>query len=118
MPQLLAKGLNRYLLPREGDMKTEGLVFLSNKLRAAVADDAAELQQLCDAATLPGVYGPVIGLPDMHAGFGLPIGGVLACLAKGEGVVSAGAVGMDINCGVRLLATRLPAELLDKPLLR
>jgi len=118
MPQLLAKGPNRYLLPREGDMKTEGLVFLSNKLRAAVADDAAELQQLCDAATLPGVYGPVIGLPDIHAGFGLPIGGVLACLAKGEGVVSAGAVGMDINCGVRLLATRLSTELLGKPLLR
>jgi tRNA-splicing ligase RtcB len=99
-------------------MKTEALVFLSDSLRSAVTDDANELQQLCDAASLPGVYGPVIGLPDIHAGFGLPIGGVLACLAGGEGVVSAGAVGMDINCGVRLLATRLPAESLGKPVLR
>lgn len=77
----------------------------------------AELQQLCDAATLPGVYGPVVGMPDIHAGFGLPIGGVMATLAGG-GVVSAGAVGMDINCGVRLLSTNIAADSLDKPTLR
>lgn len=118
MPRLVPGGPNRYLLPREGGMKTEALVFLSSRLRSTVSDDAPELQQLCDAATLPGVYGPVIGLPDIHAGFGLPIGGVLACLAGGEGVVSAGAVGMDINCGVRLLSTRLPADALGKPVLR
>ncbi|MBT9172059.1 MAG: RNA-splicing ligase RtcB [Syntrophomonadaceae bacterium] len=118
MPRLVPNGPNRYLLPREGKMKTEALLFLNSRLRSTVTDDAPELQQLCDAATLPGVYGPVIGLPDIHAGFGLPIGGVLACLADGEGVVSAGAVGMDINCGVRLLSTCLPAESFEKPVLR
>jgi len=118
MPRLLPKGPNRYLLPREGGMNTEALVFLNSRLRSTITDDAPELQQLCDAASLPGVYGPVIGLPDIHSGFGLPIGGVLACHASGEGVVSAGAVGMDINCGVRLLSTRLPAESLGKPVLR
>lgn len=71
------------------------------------------VDQLYDATFLPGVVGPVIGMPDIHAGYGLPIGGVMATDYE-KGVVSAGAVGMDINCGVRLLTTKISADSLSK----
>lgn len=99
-------GPNRYRLSPSGEMRVEAVVYLSDKLYRHFQEEDA-LQQLRDAATLPGVVGPVVGMPDIHTGFGLPIGGVMAVDAA-EGVVSAGAVGMDINCGVRLLATHLP----------
>ena len=89
-------------------MKAEVLVFLNKQLYSNFIEDAS-LQQLVDAASLPGVISPVIGMPDLHSGFGLPIGGVMAMEAE-EGLVSAGAVGMDINCGVRLLRTNIDAE--------
>ncbi|MCW3489572.1 RtcB family protein [Dethiobacter alkaliphilus] len=117
MPKLTKTGHNRYLLPRTGAMQVDALLFLNDALRSQLAENSVELQQLCDAAALPGVFGPVVGMPDIHAGFGLPIGGIMATRAHG-GVVSAGAVGMDINCGVRLLATKIPADTLDKPTLR
>ncbi len=98
-------------------MLVDALVFLNSKLRQQIKEDGDELRQLCDAAALPGVVGPVIGMPDIHSGFGLPIGGVMACDAD-TGVVSAGAVGMDINCGVRLLSSAIAAESLEKPTLR
>lgn len=98
-------------------MLVDVLVFLNDRLRLAVDSNGEEFRQLCDAACLPGVVGPVIGLPDIHSGFGLPIGGVMATDAR-SGVVSAGAVGMDINCGVRLLSTNIWAQSLDKPVLR
>jgi tRNA-splicing ligase RtcB (3'-phosphate/5'-hydroxy nucleic acid ligase) len=117
MPNLTETGPNRYLLPKEGAMLVDALVFLNSRLRRGISEDGPELRQLCDAATLPGVVGPVIGMPDIHSGFGLPIGGVMACCAD-DGVVSAGAVGMDINCGVRLLSTDIKADSLDKPKIR
>ncbi|SMB99126.1 tRNA-splicing ligase RtcB [Thermanaeromonas toyohensis ToBE] len=101
-------GKNRYRLSPYGDMQVEALVFLSPKLKAQFGESEA-LKQLADAASLPGVVSPVIGMPDIHTGFGLPIGGVMATDSK-TGVVSAGAVGMDINCGVRLLRTNLEAK--------
>jgi tRNA-splicing ligase RtcB (3'-phosphate/5'-hydroxy nucleic acid ligase) len=115
--RLTEMGQNRYLLPKSGDMRVEALLFLNQALRSQLNDDGPELKQLADAASLPGVFGRVYGMPDIHAGFGLPIGGVMATLAD-EGVVSAGAVGMDINCGVRLLSTAIPAASLDKPVIR
>ncbi|MDP3058377.1 MAG: RtcB family protein, partial [bacterium] len=93
-----------------------GLVYLSQRLRDQLGDDGS-LLQLCQAASLPGAFHKVIGMPDIHSGFGLPIGGVLATDAK-RGVVSAGAVGMDINCGVRLLRTAIPAKELSVSTLR
>ena len=107
---------NCYRLPRQGAMKVEGRVYLNPDLYRTFSEGQA-LQQLMDAAALPGVIEPVVGMPDIHSGFGLPIGGVMAVDA-GIGVVSAGAVGMDINCGVRLLSTNLEANELGKPLLR
>jgi len=108
-------GLNRYRLPRQGKMGVSGLVYASPLLLPYVMRDNS-LQQLAHAAQLPGVVEPVLGMPDIHEGFGLPIGGVMA--VSEEGVISAGAVGMDINCGVRLLRTKLAADGFDRPLLR
>lgn len=93
-------GVNRYIVRRHGKMKQDAMVYLSDPLLRYVEDEA--VGQLVDGACLPGVCHPVIGLPDIHTGFGLPIGGVMAT-AGDAGVISAGAVGMDINCGVRLL---------------
>ncbi len=113
--QLLEKGTNRYILPARGDMKTPALFYLhKNFLAAAAADNSIE--QLAQAATLPGTVA-ALGMPDIHSGFGLPIGGVLVGHAK-EGLISAGAVGMDINCGVRLLRTGLQKEMLGRKELR
>ncbi len=64
------------------------------------------ITQLINVSTLPGVAGAVCGMPDMHEGYGFPVGGV-AATAMPDGVVSPGGVGFDINCGVRLLATPL-----------
>ncbi len=113
--KLVRSGENRYRLKRQGKMLVEGLVYANDYLLPLIATDKS-LQQLADAAGLPGVVGPVCGMPDMHEGFGLPIGGVMACAP--DGVISAGAVGMDINCGVRLLVTEVPADELDPPILR
>jgi len=107
---------NLYRLPRSGAMLVEGRVYLSDALREQLGEDDS-LQQLRDVACLPGAFKHVVGLPDMHSGFGMPIGGVLATDAE-SGVVSAGAVGMDINCGVRLLATDIEAAELSAKTLR
>lgn len=109
-------GDNCYRIARQGKMKAAVLVYLNNELFQSFHEDQS-LQQLIDAATLPGVIDPVIGMPDIHTGFGLPIGGVMAMDAA-EGLVSAGAVGMDINCGVRLLRTNISADTLDKTILK
>ncbi|MCR4400387.1 MAG: RtcB family protein [Syntrophomonadaceae bacterium] len=113
--QLERIGPNRYRLPRSGKMRVNGLVYASEALLPHVRSDKS-LEQLAHAACLPGVVEPVLGMPDIHEGFGLPIGGVMA--VEEGGVISAGAVGFDINCGVRLLRTNLRADDFDKPLLR
>ncbi len=109
-------GNNCYRIPRRGNMKADVLVYLNRELYASFSEDQS-LQQLIDAASLDGVISPVIGMPDIHSGFGLPIGGVMAMDAR-EGLISAGAVGMDINCGVRLLRTSIDAAETDKSVLR
>ncbi len=116
MSILEQESANCYRIRRRGGMRVDAVVYLNRTLKGSFDEDEA-LKQLADAASLPGVVEPVVGMPDIHTGFGLPIGGVMAMDAS-EGLVSAGAVGMDINCGVRLLRTSLGAGLLEKPLLR
>jgi tRNA-splicing ligase RtcB (3'-phosphate/5'-hydroxy nucleic acid ligase) len=67
------------------------------------------IEQLLNVTTLPGTWGRVIGMPDMHEGYGFPVGGVAATLAP-DGVISPGGIGFDINCGVRLLASKLTRD--------
>jgi tRNA-splicing ligase RtcB len=92
-------------IPREGRMRADGIVFADDRLMEAIRDDKS-LEQVVNVACLPGIVGPSIGMPDIHWGYGFPIGGV-AGFDLDEGVISPGGVGYDINCGVRLLSTDL-----------
>jgi tRNA-splicing ligase RtcB len=98
----------RWEIPREGKMRTRGLIFCSKEMLPVLESDQS-LQQVANVATLPGIVGPSLAMPDIHWGYGFAIGGV-AAFDLGEGVVSPGGVGYDINCGVRLLRTRLSRE--------
>ena len=91
-----------------GDMRVPVRLFMSRQLLEQVMDDRS-LDQAMNAATLPGLVGAVIVMPDMHQGYGFPIGGV-AATEYPHGVISPGAIGYDINCGVRLLASRISYE--------
>lgn len=91
-----------------GGMRRTARVFVGEEGLAHAAGDGS-LRQLAETACLPGGVGEVLAMPDIHRGYGFPIGGVAAFEEGGEGVVSPGGVGYDINCGVRCLVTRLEA---------
>lgn len=91
----------RWRIPRTGSMRTDGLIFADSKIIQTVKGDES-LRQVANVATLPGIVGPSLAMPDVHSGYGFPIGGVAAFDAE-SGIVSPGGVGYDINCGVRLL---------------
>ena len=94
-------------------MKVPGIIYSSEKLiKDVINDNAAE--QVANAAHLPGVVRASMAMPDIHWGYGLPIGGVLATDIDEGGVVAPGAIGFDINCGVRLMRTELPAEIVKQ----
>jgi tRNA-splicing ligase RtcB (3'-phosphate/5'-hydroxy nucleic acid ligase) len=88
-------------------MRVDGLVFASEALMADLRGDPA-LDQVANVATLPGILGASLAMPDVHWGYGFPIGGVAATRRDG-GVVSPGGIGFDINCGVRLIRSELTA---------
>jgi tRNA-splicing ligase RtcB len=89
-------------------MRVPARVFADPELLDAICEDEA-LEQLRNVATLPGVVDAVLAMPDVHQGYGFPVGGV-AATALPDGVVSPGGVGYDINCGVRLLAAPFDAD--------
>ncbi len=86
-------------------MRADGLLFASTRQVEDLENDEA-LRQVANVACLPGLAGPSIAMPDIHWGYGFPIGGV-AAFDSNEGVISPGGVGYDINCGVRLLSAPL-----------
>jgi tRNA-splicing ligase RtcB len=90
------------------DMRVPARVFADRELLGEIAADRS-LEQLQNVATLPGITGAALAMPDIHQGYGFPVGGVAATGAP-DGVVSPGGVGYDINCGVRLLALPLTVE--------
>jgi tRNA-splicing ligase RtcB len=97
-------GPYKYLIPREGKMKVDAAFYASGKILADLeAENYASLRQLQNVATLPGIVEPALTMPDIHWGYGFPIGGVAAFDPGRGGVVSPGGVGFDVNCGVRLL---------------
>ncbi len=90
------------------DMRVPVRIFMSRRLLENSLDDKS-IQQAINASTLPGVVDAVLVMPDMHQGYGFPIGGV-AATDPDTGVISPGGIGYDINCGVRLLASQIPFE--------
>ena len=97
-------------------MRVPALVVADDRIMAHLEREAA-LEQLANGATLPGIVKAALAMPDIHQGYGLPVGGVVASDAE-HGTVSPGAIGFDINCGVRLLATPLGAAELEPRLPR
>jgi tRNA-splicing ligase RtcB len=95
-------GINQWQIKKQPGMKVDAVIYAKEEMLPQIKGDLS-LVQLIQAASLPNIVSPVIGMPDVHEGFGLPIGGVMA----GKNLVSSGAVGMDINCGVRLISTPL-----------
>ncbi len=85
----------RWRIPREGRMRVEGIVYADERLMADIRDDQS-LKQVVNVAHLPGILRASLAMPDIHWGYGFPIGGVAAMDAE-EGVVSPGGVGYDIN---------------------
>jgi tRNA-splicing ligase RtcB len=96
----------RWRIDRSGSMRVPGVVFASRDLLPDVAADRS-LEQVVNVATLPGIVGASFAMPDVHWGYGFPIGGVAATDVAAGGVVSPGGVGFDISCGVRLLVSPL-----------
>jgi tRNA-splicing ligase RtcB len=94
------------------DMRVDGLIYSSKDLVEELRRDNAP-EQVANVATLPGIINFSLAMPDIHWGYGFPIGGVAAMDVE-EGVISPGGVGFDINCGVRLLRTDLEAKELTK----
>ena len=100
-------------IPKHGNMRVDGVVYASKKMLDAIREDES-LKQVINVACLPGIVRASLAMPDIHWGYGFPIGGVAAFDEK-EGIISPGGVGYDINCGVRLLRTELEAkDLTDK----
>jgi len=85
----------RWLIPREGGMRTDGMVYADVRMMDDIKKDQS-LLQVKNVAFLPGIVGCSLAMPDIHWGYGFPIGGV-AAFDLGEGVVSPGGVGYDIN---------------------
>ncbi len=86
-------------------MRVPGRIYADAALLNNIVKDNAFVQ-VANVATLPGIFRYSLAMPDIHWGYGFPIGGVAAIDTK-NGVVSPGGVGSDINCGVRLISTRL-----------
>ncbi len=100
---------NRLEVPRDykPGMRTNGIIFVDEELEKELEKES--IDQVANVATLPGIVGSSLAMPDIHTGYGFAIGGVAAFDIK-EGVISPGGVGYDINCGVRLLRSNLTKE--------
>jgi tRNA-splicing ligase RtcB len=95
-------------MPAAAPMRVPGRVFADSELMDSLRQDQS-LEQVRNVACLPGILRYSLAMPDIHYGYGFPIGGVAAFSVE-DGVVSPGGVGYDINCGVRLMSTRLTRE--------
>ena len=96
---------NVWEIPREGEMRVAARVLASEELLEGIGDDLS-LQQLRNVTHLPGIAEPAVCMPDGHQGYGFPVGGVGATDVE-TGCISPGAVGYDVNCGVRMVETNL-----------
>lgn len=99
---------NLYEIPAtyRPDMKVPARIFVSEAMLEDILEDKS-LDQIVNVATLPGIAKYALAMPDIHQGYGFPIGGVAALSIDHGGVISPGGIGYDINCGVRLLAVNM-----------
>jgi tRNA-splicing ligase RtcB len=104
MVDLVPDGPGRWRIEPTGTMRVPGVVFASEAL---LPSETQTLQQVTNVATLPGIVDASYAMPDLHWGYGFPIGGVAATDPADGGVVSPGGVGFDISCGVRLLVSNV-----------
>lgn len=102
---------NTYEIPKSfrSDMQVPARVFMNEKMFNDIKDDRS-LEQLVNVATLPGIQKYAFAMPDVHQGYGFPIGGVAASAIEDGGVISPGGIGYDINCGVRLLSAQMTRQ--------
>ena len=107
--ELVKEGPYRFWIPQRGQMRVPGIVYASGALIPDLAADRC-LEQVANVAALPGIVTASYAMPDLHLGYGFPIGGVAATDPAAGGVVSPGGVGFDISCGVRLLAASLERD--------
>lgn len=101
----------RFRIPKsaKAGMRVDGIVYADEKMLKDIHQDKA-LEQVANVAFLPGIVRASLAMPDIHWGFGFPIGGVAATDVENGGVISPGGVGYDINCGVRLMRTNFKFE--------
>jgi len=104
--ELVEEAPYRWRIERVGRMRVPGIVYAVSELLPGAAEDRS-LVQVANVATLPGIVEASYAMPDVHWGYGFPIGGVAATDVHAGGVVSPGGVGFDISCGVRLLVSGL-----------
>ncbi len=95
----------RWEVPKSGRMRVPGLIYSDSSMMKAVQKEEA-FKQVANVATLPGIFKESLAMPDIHWGYGFPIGGV-AAFDWDKGIISPGGVGYDVNCGVRLAGTSL-----------
>src|SRR3990172_879489 len=98
----------RWKIPKKGRMRVDGVIYADERMIETIRQDES-LVQVANVAQLPGIVKASFAMPDIHWGYGFPIGGV-AAFDVDKGVVSPGGVGYDINCGVRLLSSNLFLE--------
>jgi tRNA-splicing ligase RtcB len=108
--RLIQKDKYRWEIPQDykPGMNVPGILYADDEMLAHIKEDEA-IEQVANVATLPGIVSLSLAMPDIHWGYGFPIGGVAATRVK-DGVISPGGVGFDINCGVRLLRTNLTED--------
>ena len=103
---------NLWEIPKLGGMNVPGRIYVSQKMIEKNLTNDEALKQVINVAHLPGIQKYSLAMPDIHWGYGFPIGGIAATDIE-EGVISPGGVGYDINCGVRLAATKLESKSIE-----
>jgi tRNA-splicing ligase RtcB len=111
MSEVKKVNANEYVIKKEGKMNTDCSLYLNEKLMKNVEQEA--IDQIKNVSTLPGIVGNACAMPDMHSGYGFPIGGVAAFDYK-DGCVSPGGIGFDIGCGCRLLTSNVKEKDIEK----
>jgi tRNA-splicing ligase RtcB len=111
VPVMNIEKVHDYLweIPKRGGMRVPGRVYADEQMLKVIQQDKS-LEQVINVAYLPGIVGYSLAMPDIHWGYGFPIGGVAATDPNEGGVISPGGVGYDINCGVRVVSSRLRVD--------